>query len=146
MSETTEVEPEETVVADLPQPLSEPDPDENPEGSEPESDPDSFPREVVEKLRQENGRYRQRAQLADTYAARLHAELVRATGKLADADDLAFDETHLDDPEALAAAIDQLLQKKPHLASRKPSGDIGQGGRGGGDAPLGLLDLLKLHT
>ena len=71
--------------------------------------PETFPREVVEKLRQENGRYRQRAQQADTLARRLHLELVRATGRLADPSDLEFDEEHLDDPDALVAAVDELL-------------------------------------
>jgi hypothetical protein len=37
-----------------------------------------------------------------------------------------FDETHLDDRENLTAAVDELLQRKPHLASRRPTGDIGQ--------------------
>ncbi len=46
---------------------------------------------------------------------------------LADPTDLAFNEDHLDDPDALAAAVDDLLARKPHLASRKPMGEIGQG-------------------
>ena len=29
-------------------------------------------------------------------------------------------------PGALAAAIDDLLTRKPHLASRRPTGDVGQ--------------------
>ena len=66
------------------------------ESSTDEAEPDTFPREVVEKLRQENGKYRQRAQQADTYATRLHTELVRATGRLADPTDLEFDEEHLE--------------------------------------------------
>ena len=33
-----------------------------------ETESETFPREVVEKLRQENGKYRQRAQQADTLA------------------------------------------------------------------------------
>ncbi|WP_059013970.1 hypothetical protein [Mycobacterium sp. M26] len=109
-------------------------------------EPDAFPRSYVEDLRQENGRYRQRAQQADTLAQRLHTELVRATGKLADPTDLPFDEAHIDDPEALAAAVDDLLAKKPHLASRKPSGDIGQGQRGATSEPFSLLGLLKQRT
>ena len=113
---------------------------------EPDSDPDTFPREYVENLRQENGRYRQRAGQADAYAQRLHTELVRATGRLADPTDLPFNEDHLGDDDALVAAIDDLLARKPHLATRRPSGDIGQGGRGGGNASVGLLDLLKAHT
>ena len=50
-----------------------------------------------------------------------------ATGRLADPTDMPFDEVHLDDPEALAIAIEDLLAKRPHLASRRPTGDIGQG-------------------
>jgi hypothetical protein len=88
---------------------------------------ETFPRSYVEELRRENARYRQRARSADTYAKRLHAELVRATGKLADPTDLEFTEEHLDDPAALSAAVDDLLARKPHLASRRPIGEIGQG-------------------
>lgn len=117
-----------------------------PEGSDLESDPaddEMFPRKVVEDLRQENGRYRQRAQKADTYAQRLHEQMVRATGKLADPTDLPFDEEHLDDPDKLVAAVDELLARKPHLATRRPVGDIGQGARGGSAQPASLLQILK---
>ena len=99
----------------------------NPEGSDLESDPDMFPLAYVEQLRQENGRYRQRAQQADTYAERLHTELVRATGRLADPTDLPYVEDHLVDADKLAGAITELLNRKPHLAARRASGDIGQG-------------------
>lgn len=121
------------------------------EDQEPDADvaeePDTFPRAVVEKLRQENGKYRQRAQRADDLAQRLHTELVRATGKLADPSDLPFDENHLDDPDALAAAVDDLLDRKPHLATRRPTGDIGQGQRGPATAgSFSLLSLLKERT
>lgn len=90
-------------------------------------EPGEFPRSYVEELRQENGRYRQRAQRADQLAQRLHTELVRATGRLADPTDLEFNETHLDNPAGLDTALTELLERKPHLASRRPSGDIGQG-------------------
>ena len=46
---------------------------------------------------------------------------------MADPTDLEFDEDHLDDPDALAAAVDDLLACKPQLASRRPTGEIGQG-------------------
>lgn len=105
-----------------------------------------FPRKVVEDLRQENGKYRQRAQQSDQLARRLHTELVRSTARLADPTDLDFDDTHLEDPEALTAAIDELLERKPHLASRRPTGDIGQGQRGGAAEPFSLLGLLKSRT
>ncbi|SLL01463.1 Uncharacterised protein [Mycobacteroides abscessus subsp. abscessus] len=116
------------------------------EQPEPDAEADTFPRQVVEDLRRENGKYRQRAQQADTYAARLHAELVRATGKLADPTDLPFDAEHLDDPEKMVAAIDELLEAKPHLASRRPTGDIGQGQRGPESSSFSLLDTLKSLT
>lgn len=112
----------------------------------PDDDAETFPRSVVEKLRQENGRYRQRAAQADAYAQRLHTALVAATGRLADPTDLEFDAEHLDDPDALTEAIDVLLTDKPHLASRKPVGDIGQGNRGGSGEPFSLLGMLKART
>ena len=109
--------------------------------------PETFPREVVEELRRENGKYRQQAKQADAYAHRLHIELVRATGRLADPSDLPFDAAHLDDDGVrLAEAIDALLESKPHLATRRPSGDIGQGQRGTSSEPFSLLGLLKGRT
>ena len=75
-----------------------------PGAAEKADDADTFPREVVEELRRENGKYRQRAGQADDLAKRLHLELVKATGRLADPTDLEFDESHLDDPDKLAGA------------------------------------------
>ncbi|WP_441957919.1 hypothetical protein [Mycolicibacterium houstonense] len=109
--------------------------------SDPE--PDVFPREVVEKLRRENGKYRQRAADADALAQRLHTELVRATGKLADPSDLPYDEDHLADADNMVAAIEDLLARKPHLAARKLAGDIGQGNRGPATGSFSLLSALK---
>ncbi len=109
-------------------------------------DAETFPRAYVEELRQQNGKYRQRAQRADTLAQRLHTELVKATGRLADPTDLEFDEAHLYDPDALTEAINDLLERKPHLASRRPTGDIGQGQRGSAAEPFSLLGLLKERT
>ena len=109
-------------------------------------DGDVFPREVVEELRRENGKYRQQAKQADAYAHRLHTELVRATGRLADHTDLPFDPEHLVDTDKLTAAIELLLSNKPHLATRRPAGDIGQGQRGTSSEPFSLLGLLKGRT
>ncbi|WCS17538.1 hypothetical protein MML61_22505 [Mycobacterium marinum] len=103
-------------------------------------EPETFPRSYVEELRQENGRYRQRAQQADQYAQRLHTELVRATGRLADPTDLPFNADHLDDQDSLTAAIDELLVRKPHLVNRRPTGDIGQGAT----PPGGTVDLAAI--
>lgn len=105
---------------------------------------DMFPREYVEELRAENAKYRTRAKHADDLAHRLHTALVTATGRLEDPSDLPFNETHLDDPEALTTAINELLERKPHLASRQVTGDIGQGAvTNTGDVDLaGLLRSL----
>ncbi len=92
-----------------------------------QAEPDTFPREYVQQLRDENAKHRTRAHRADDLAKRLHTSLVAATGRLADPTDLAFDEVHLEDPDQLEAAIDQLVASKPHLASRRPTGDVGQG-------------------
>lgn len=141
----TEPTPTPEVVDDTPvQPPEGDTPNATPD--EPDASPETFPREVVEQLRQENGRYRQRAQRADDMATRLHAELVRATGRLADPADLEYAEGHLDDTDSLNAAIDELLERKPHLASRRPTGDVGQGQRGGAAESFSLLNLLKERT
>lgn len=97
----------------------------------------------MHQLRQENGKWRQRAQRADDLAQRLHTELVRATGRLADPSDLPFDAAHLDDIEALTAAIDALLAGKPHLANRRPSGNIGQGELSDRSATVDLAAILR---
>jgi hypothetical protein len=131
---------EETVEETVPEETEETT-EEQPSGDE--TDADTFPREVVEKLRQENGKYRQRAQKADDYAKRLHTALVAATGRLADPTDLPYVEEHLDDADALTAAVDDLLDRKPHLASRRPSGDIGQGATATSAGTVDLAAMLR---
>jgi len=106
-------------------------------------EPETFPRSYVEELRQENGRYRQRAQQGEVYAHRLHTELVRATGRLADPTDLPFLDEHLDDPDKLSNALDDLLARKAHLANRRPQGDIGQGAVSEGSATVDLAAILR---
>ncbi len=108
-----------------------------------EPDPETFPREYVQRLRQEAADARVKVKDRDSMATRLHGALVTATGKLADPTDLAFDQAHLDDPEALTAAVDDLLSRKPHLASRRPSGDAGQGPRGSAAADVDLASILR---
>ncbi|MFS0898929.1 hypothetical protein AB3M98_16160 [Mycolicibacterium litorale] len=110
--------------------------------TEDDEDAETFSRTYVEKLRRENQRYRERAAEADVLAQRLHTALVAATGRLADPSDLDFDAAHLDDADALAAAVDELLTRKPHLASRRPVGDIGQGASRTGDT-VDLAGILR---
>lgn len=118
--------------------------DDSDDGSEGNAS-DTFPRSYVEKLRRESAGYREQANKAGQLAQRLHTELVRATGKLADPTDLPFDAEHLESTEALTGAIDGLLQRKPHLASRRPSGDIGQGATGNG-SPVDLAGMLRARA
>lgn len=105
-------------------------------------DPETFPKAYVEKLRKEAADNRVKAKNADNLAARLHTSLVASTGKLADPSDLPFDEAHLDDPEALDAAIEELITAKPHLASRTPRGNIGQGVSGKSSDDFSLAGWL----
>ncbi len=107
-----------------------------------EQEPETFPAQVVKDLRKENAKYRDRAKKTDDYAHRLHTELVRATGRLADPTDLPFDEEHLTDAETLTAAIDTLLEAKPYLKARKVEGDVGQGRRGS-EAPEDFSQLFR---
>lgn len=104
---------------------------------------ETFPREYVDKLRAENAENRVKAKRADDLAHRLHTALVTATGRLQDPSDLPFDESHLESDEALAEAIDALLDSKPHLATRKPAGDIGQGHYSENRDPVNLAAMLR---
>ncbi|AZA11084.1 hypothetical protein [Corynebacterium gerontici] len=108
---------------------------------------DSFDRSYVEKLRKESAGYRERAKEAEAKAEDLQTKLFRALvsmdGRLADPEDLPFEEAYLDDAEALQEAIGSLLERKPGLRSRKVSGDIGQGARGDSKPPMGLIDLIR---
>ncbi len=68
-----------------------------------------------------------------------------ATGRLADPSDLPFAESHVDDAEALTAAIDELLTRKPHLASRRVTGDVGQGASKSGET-VDLAGMLRARA
>lgn len=116
-------------------------------------DPEQFPREYVQQLRRESAGYRKKAQEAEEEAKsanayadgalrRLHTELVRRDGRLADPADLEFSVENMFDEDALTAAIDALLEVKPHLRSRRPIGDVGQGVKGSAESPS-LLSMLK---
>lgn len=97
------------------------DTEETPEG-------DTFPRAYVEKLRREAADARVKAGRAEELAAALWEARVTSLGRLADPTDLPMPEdADPMDPEAVAAAVEELLARKPHLASRVPRGDVGAG-------------------
>lgn len=146
MTETTETDgaPQEHPTEDV-QPADAP-ADETTTTEEVEdegAEPETFPAKVVRDLRKENARYRERAGKADELAQRLHVALVAQTGRLADPTDLEFDEAHIEDPEKLAAAVDDLLARKPHLKARRIAGDVGQGNRGNTAGEVDLLGSLR---
>lgn len=96
---------------------------------DPEQDaPDTFPRKVVEDLRREAARYRDRAKGADELRAALWEARVAATGRLTDPTDLPLpDDADPLDSEAVTTAVEALLERKPHLAARRVVGAVGQG-------------------
>ena len=111
----------------------------------PQDAAETFPREYVEKLRQEAAEARVKAKKAEGYAQALFAARVAATGRLADPSDLPFDETLVDDLPAMEAAIDALIAQHPHYATRKPRGDVGQGASGPADT-VDLAGMLRARA
>lgn len=113
-------------------------------------DPETFPRSYVEDLRRESASYRVQAQRADEATSRLAGMAVaQATdGVLADPTDLTYDPATMadadgwPDPTKITDAAKALLDRKPHLASRRPSGNAGQGARSSPE-PLDLAGLLR---
>lgn len=102
-----------------------------------ESANDVFPRKVVESLRREAAAARVKAKDADRLREELFRARVALDGRLADPTDLPYDEQL--DQDGITAAIDALLESKPHMA-RRPRGDIGAGPRGG----AGSVDLVSV--
>ena len=113
----------------------------------PTEEPETFDREYVQKLRDEAASHRVRAKRADALAAALVTAQAAATGKLADPTDLPYSDDLLDDDglvdhDMVRAAVDDLIARKPHLARRRPRGDVGQGARPEVDE-IGLGALLR---
>lgn len=115
--------------------------------SEPDSsgaEGDSFPRAYVEDLRKEAAGYRTQVR---ELQERLHRMSVEQTGSLADPADLPFDAAHLESPEALAAAIEELLAAKPHLKARRFAPDAAaQGAKGTASGGVDLLGILRQNA
>lgn len=131
--------PEGVEGTEAPQEAAEP-------AAEPQEEPKTFDESYVKALRKESAGYREKAKRADDLAARLHAALVQADGRLQDPSDLPYDDAHLETPEALAEAIGALLQTKPHLASRRPSGTIPQGATPENGDGFSLAGLLRRNA
>ena len=143
-NESTNDNAEQPVTpADMPQKQAEPT-DEQP-AEQPDEQADehtTFSREYVEELRGEAAKYRTRAKHTEEVERRLHDALVRLDGRLHDASDLEFDPKRLEG-DGVEAAITALLEAKPHLAKRAPSGDVGAGVRGEVDAAPDLISIMR---
>jgi len=150
---TDETTPDETPVADV----SEGEDVSNTVDTLPTGDtePDTFPREYVQRLRDESARYRQRAGRADE----LHRRLVEATIRSAAADHLAdpgdllmfseeadvLDSDGFPDADRIVVSAKALVTQRPHLAPRRPHGDIGQGATLTED-PANLAGILRARA
>jgi hypothetical protein len=113
-----------------------------------EDGPDTFDRAYVQRLRDEAAGHRVKAKRADALAQRLITAMAAKTNRLADPTDLAYSDDLLDDdglPDEAKVldAVEELLAKKPHLASRRPQdSDVGQGAQADADT-VSLADLLR---
>ena len=141
--ETDEIEDQQPTDQDTPDRETE-ESDENNVSRETEESEEPAEKSEVGKLRREAANYRTRLreseQRADELARELVAARIRESGRLADPTDLDPDPTLLEDG-ALDAAIDDLLERKPHLKARS-FGDVGQHDRAASDG-VSLGSLLR---
>jgi hypothetical protein len=113
-----------------------------------EQQPETFDRAYIQRLRDEAASHRVKAKRADALAERLVTAMAAGTNRLADPTDLAYSDDLLDedgypDEGKVAEAIEQLIAKRPHLASRRPrDSDVGQGTQAEVDT-LSLAALLR---
>lgn len=107
---------------------------------------------ALEQARKEAAEAARSEVLTEVRGKRLATEIrAAATGKFADPEDaaafLATEDLDPDDPEAISVAIDELLEKKPHLkagATQANPGDIDQGARDSDGVRQLTRDDLKL--
>lgn len=110
---------------------------------------DTFPRPYVQRIRDRSAGYRKRANAAEARTGELEAALwserVRALGVLADPDDLAYSAELLDDPDAMADAVQALVTRKPHLRRRgaAPRDTTGADQRHDGTTSTSLLGIMR---
>lgn len=103
-------------------------PNETTDDPEGEGDGKKFDREYVQELRSESAGHRKRATEAEKAVEDLRRKLwsheVAALGLLADPDDLPYDSEAAGDPEAVKAAAEALIARKPHMARTSTSGPL----------------------
>jgi hypothetical protein len=114
---------------------------------EEQSEPQTFDAEYVKALRAEAAEYRVKAKRADGLAKQALTAIVVADGRLIDPSDLAHsDDFHAKDgtlnQEAVVAALNALIEAKPHLARKRPTSSIAQGVRPSKSEP-NLLQIIQ---
>ena len=97
-------------------------------------EPRTFDATYVERLRTEAAQARVKAKRADALARQVVEAYVSGEGRLHDPADLAWSDDFLDehglvDTVKVRAAIDQLVERKPYLAARRPVEPHPQGAR-----------------
>lgn len=141
--ETDEIEDQQPADQDTPDRETEEHDEDDVSRETPESE-DPPEKSEVGKLRRESANYRTRLreseQRADELARELVAARIRESGRLADPTDLDPDPALLEDG-ALDAAINDLIERKPHLKARS-FGDVGQHERATPDG-VSLGSLLR---
>jgi hypothetical protein len=113
----------------------------------PQEPEEVFDPAYVAQLRQEAAQGRVKAKRADALARQAVKAIAAGDGRLIDADDLAFDPQFLDDDglvdtDRVTSAIASLIERKPHLAARRPTSAIAQGAQPD-PGQVSLLDLLS---
>lgn len=113
----------------------------------PEQGDGTYDAAYVAKLRQEAAESRVKAKRADALARQATRAITAHDGRLIDPDDLAFTDEFLDDDglvnsDRVVAAIESLIERKPHLAARRPNSTIAQGVQPEPEA-VSLLGLMQ---
>lgn len=133
MDDNTPTDPTETVAAD--------------QSVEVEQ---TFDAEYVSKLRAEAAEYRVKAKRVDDLARQSARTMTQLDGRLIDVDDLAFDPAFVDeaglvDSAKVTAAIDGLVERKPHLTKQRVTPISAQGARAEPER-VDLHGILRSHA
>ena len=101
----------------------------------------------MKRLRERSAGYRARAKDAEARTAELEralfTERVRALDVLADPSDLPFDAALLEDPDALRAAADDLVARRPHYRRRGVAAGTGSREEAAAGSGVSLLGLMR---
>lgn len=114
--------------------------------------PEQAPDGELSRARNDAASYRRRLrdteQQLDQARRQLWQATVAQTGRLVDPDDLPYDgdaDQADDRDDQITGQIDTLLQRKPHLGSRRPRRDMGTGQRDRSDGAV-LTDILRARS